>query len=299
METSRAQAPATASDPRRRAAFRSGSSGTTSWTRRSPSRRTRRRSAAEGAASSASPSPPRWPRGSPTGSRRRRRPGRRRRARAWCRPRSGRSGRAPLAGPTKVPLAESRSSTNQRRPSVVSCACRRLTPESVPQSMSGLMLRLTDLRPTSTEVLRSGTTSGRPGEGSGSGLSWASYQAGSIHTSATQSNVRLRSPLAGRLAPGSRVASSGRARAARRPPPASAEPPAGSRRRLPRHAAGGEVVPAHLAEQRLGGVLRAAVRAGLADLASATGRFGGQVGRRRGRPGPAVAASIGIPQTSQ
>ena len=53
---------------------------------------------------------------------------------------------------------------------------------------SGLMLRLADLRPTSTDVLRSGTTSGRPGEGSGSGLSCASYQAGSIQTSATQSN---------------------------------------------------------------------------------------------------------------
>src|SRR6188472_2776225 len=89
----------------------------------------------------------------------------------------------------KVPFADSRSSTNQRLPSVVSCACRRLTPESLPQSTSGAMLRLRDVRPTSTEACRNGMVVGRPGEGNGSGLSWASYQAGSIHSSATQLNA--------------------------------------------------------------------------------------------------------------
>ena len=41
--------------------------------------------------------------------------------------------------------------------------------------------------------LRSGIVFGSPGEGNGSGLSCASYQAGSIHSSATQLNV----PVAG------------------------------------------------------------------------------------------------------
>ena len=52
--------------------------------------------------------------------------------------------------------------------------------------MSGAMLRLRDVRPTSTEVFRSGMVVGRPGDGNGSGLSCASYHAGSIHSSATQ-----------------------------------------------------------------------------------------------------------------
>ena len=184
-------------------------SRTPRWTRRSPSpsrtgSRARPAFAREGsradadaretsirqAFSPATSSRPRWPRGSPAGSRRRRRRGRRHRVRAWCRRRSDRSAglrwrdrrkcRWPTRGPRRTSVC----------PSVVIWACRRLTPESLPQSISGLMLRLADLRPTRTDALRSGTTSGRPGEGSGSGLSCASYQAGSIQTSATQSDGR-------------------------------------------------------------------------------------------------------------
>jgi hypothetical protein len=59
------------------------------------------------------------------------------------------------------------------------------------------MSRLREVRPTSSELARSGTTSGRPGEGIGSGLSWASYQAGSIHTSATQSNFSAGTAIGG------------------------------------------------------------------------------------------------------
>ena len=51
------------------------------------------------------------------------------------------------------------------------------------------MLRVRETRPTRIEVPRSGMVSGNPGEGSGSGLSCASYQAGSIHSSATQVNA--------------------------------------------------------------------------------------------------------------
>lgn len=51
------------------------------------------------------------------------------------------------------------------------------------------MFRLLEMRPIKIDLERSGTTTGNPGEGIRSGLCWTSYQAGSIHTSATQSNV--------------------------------------------------------------------------------------------------------------
>ena len=40
--------------------------------------------------------------------------------------------------PTNVPFADCRSSTHHRWPSVVSCACRRDTPVSALQSISGV-----------------------------------------------------------------------------------------------------------------------------------------------------------------
>ena len=55
--------------------------------------------------------------------------------------------------------------------------------------MSGWMPRDREARPISTDVCRSGTTSGRPGEGSGSVLCWSAYQSGSIHTSATHASA--------------------------------------------------------------------------------------------------------------
>ena len=98
----------------------------------------------------------RWPRGRRSGSRRRRRSGRPGSSSRFSPTGIGSSGSGPLAGPTKVPLADSRSSTHQRVPSVVSWACRRLTPESAPQSMSGWMLRLREARPTSTTLRAAG-----------------------------------------------------------------------------------------------------------------------------------------------
>ena len=47
----------------------------------------------------------------------------------------GSAGSGPDAGPTKVPLEDCRSSTNQREPSVVNWACRRETPGSAEQSI--------------------------------------------------------------------------------------------------------------------------------------------------------------------
>src|SRR6478672_12976746 len=94
-----------------------------------------------------------------------------------------------VAAATNVPLAESKSSTHQRVPSVVSWVWRRLTPESGSQSIWGWMLRLCEIRPTKIDFSRNGRTTGSPGEGIGSGLCWASYHAGSIQTSATQSKV--------------------------------------------------------------------------------------------------------------
>ena len=55
--------------------------------------------------------------------------------------------------------------------------------------MSGVIPRDREARPISTDVCRSGTTSGRPGEGSGSVLCWSAYQSGSIHTSATHASA--------------------------------------------------------------------------------------------------------------
>ena len=53
----------------------------------------------------------------------------------------------------------------------------------------GWMFRLLDVRPIKIDFECSGTTTGRPGEGIGSGLCWAWYHAGSIQTSATQWKV--------------------------------------------------------------------------------------------------------------
>src|SRR6478672_3172648 len=96
-------------------------------------------------------------------------------------------GSGPDAGPTKVPLELPRSSTNQREPSVVSWACRRLTPGSDERSISGLVFLLVDTRPSRTLRWRSGMIVGSPGDGQGSSASWVWYQSGSTHTSASQS----------------------------------------------------------------------------------------------------------------
>ena len=71
---------------------------------------------------------------------------------------SGIVGSGAPAWPTYVPFDDCRSSIHHRWPSVVSCACRRDTPLSEPQSICGVMLRLTDRRPTSTLRMSSGTT---------------------------------------------------------------------------------------------------------------------------------------------
>src|SRR6478735_11902649 len=97
------------------------------------------------------------------------------------------AGNGPAAGPTNVPLELPRSSTNQRVPSVVSWACRRLTPGSDERSISGLVFLLVDTRPSRTLRWRRGMIVGSPGEGQGSSASWVWYQSGSTHTSASQS----------------------------------------------------------------------------------------------------------------
>src|SRR6476661_7888285 len=97
------------------------------------------------------------------------------------------AGNGPAAGPTNVPLELPRSSTNQREPSVVSWACRRLTPGSDDRSISGLVFLLVDTRPSRTLRWRSGMIVGRPGEGQGSSASWVWYQSGSTQTSASHS----------------------------------------------------------------------------------------------------------------
>src|SRR4051812_13656763 len=86
----------------------------------------------------------------------------------------------------KVPLEDCRSSTHQRCPSVVSCACRRETPESAETSICGWMLRLVDVRPMSKVRSVSGTTAGAPTLGSGSPTPCEVYQSGSTQISATQ-----------------------------------------------------------------------------------------------------------------
>src|SRR6476659_5920647 len=98
------------------------------------------------------------------------------------------AGNGPAAGPTNVPLELPRSSTNQRVPSVVSWACRRLTPGSDERSISGLVFLLVDTRPSRTLRCRRGMIVGRPGEGQGSSASWVWYQSGSTQTSASHSN---------------------------------------------------------------------------------------------------------------
>src|SRR5665647_3470445 len=105
------------------------------------------------------------------------------------RPWIGVVGSGPAAGPTKVPLAEPRSSTYQRVLSVDSRAWRRLTPESTPQSTSGWMLRLAEARPMRLSTPRT-TVAGRATDGIGSSVSWTSYQSGSIQTSATYDSRR-------------------------------------------------------------------------------------------------------------
>src|SRR6476620_9495179 len=99
------------------------------------------------------------------------------------------AGNGPAAGPTNVPLELPRSSTNQRVPSVVSCACRRLTPGSDERSISGWVFLLVDTRPSSTLRWRSGMIVGSPGDGHGSSASCVWYQSGSTQTSASHSNV--------------------------------------------------------------------------------------------------------------
>src|SRR6478672_652520 len=106
------------------------------------------------------------------------------------------SGNGPAAGPTNVPLELPRSSTNQRVPSVVSCACRRLTPGSDERSISGWVFLLVDTRPSRTLRWRSGMIVGSPGDGQGSSASWVWYQSGSTHTSASQSK-ESDAPVAG------------------------------------------------------------------------------------------------------
>src|SRR5664280_1552438 len=98
-------------------------------------------------------------------------------------------GSGPAAGPTKVPLAEPRSSTYQRVLSVDRRAWRRLTPESMPQSTSGRMLRLTEPRPMRLSTPRA-TVAGRATDGIGSSVSCTSYQSGSIQISATYDSRR-------------------------------------------------------------------------------------------------------------
>ncbi|WP_278259168.1 hypothetical protein [Nocardioides convexus] len=51
------------------------------------------------------------------------------------------------------------------------------------------MPRLREVRPTSTDVARSGTTLGTPADGRGSLDSWSAYQSGSIQTSATHDSA--------------------------------------------------------------------------------------------------------------
>src|SRR3954470_19041418 len=98
------------------------------------------------------------------------------------------SGSGPGAGPTNVRLELPRSSTNQRVPSVVSWAWRRLTPGSDDRSISGLVFLLVETRPSSTLRCRSGMIVGSPGDGQGSSASWVWYQSGSTQTSASHSN---------------------------------------------------------------------------------------------------------------
>src|SRR3954470_10624851 len=98
------------------------------------------------------------------------------------------SGSGPGAGPTNVRLELPRSSTNQRVPSVVSWAWRRLTPGSEERSISGLVFLLVETRPSSTLRCRSGMIVGSPGDGQGSSASWVWYQSGSTQTSASHSN---------------------------------------------------------------------------------------------------------------
>ena len=121
----------------------------------------------------------------------------------------------------------------------------------------------------------SGTTAGSPGEGHGSSLSCAAYQSGSTHTSATHSTGTA-GPPGRRLGPPRPRGVRGDRRPVRPAPvdgrcrgvgvgpdrgPRSsalgAPSPSGAR-----HRAGGEVVAAGLAEQRPGGVVGRAVRAG-------------------------------------
>src|SRR6476659_10898388 len=97
------------------------------------------------------------------------------------------AGNGPAAGPTNVPLELPRSSTNQRVPSVVSWAGRRLTPGSDERSISGLVFLLVDTRPSRTLRWRRGMIVGSPGEGQGSSASWVWYQSGSTQTSARHS----------------------------------------------------------------------------------------------------------------
>src|SRR6476661_7851143 len=106
------------------------------------------------------------------------------------------AGNGPAAGPTNVPLELPRSSTNQRVPSVVSCACRRLTPGSDERSISGWVFLLVETRPSRTLRWRSGMIVGSPGDGHGSSASWVWYQSGSTHTSASHSNGSVDSPPA-------------------------------------------------------------------------------------------------------
>ena len=99
-------------------------------------------------------------------------------------------------------MADCRSSTHQRWPSVFSWQCRRETPESVPQSTAGWMLRETDGRPTSTLRSRSGTSPGSPADGIGSSAFCAAYQSGSTQISATQESSPSGAGV-GRAVPGS------------------------------------------------------------------------------------------------
>ena len=112
-----------------------------------------------------SPVRPGLPDGSRYGSRRRHRCDRRRPVLASPRRESGCSGIGSVAAATNVPFAESKSSTHQRVPSVVSWVWRRLTPESGSQSIWGWMLRLREIRPTKIDLVAQRKDHRKPGRG--------------------------------------------------------------------------------------------------------------------------------------
>ena len=220
-------------------------------------------------------------------------------------------GSGPPEAPTNVPFADSRSSTKKRVPSVVSCACRRLTPVSSAQSTSGWMFRLTDGRPTRAERLVSTTERGGPAEGIGSGLCDSVCQAGSTQTSTTQRPTACGTGTSGSPEPSaaSVLSAAGHGAGVRLPGHRGRVGLRGRRRcgvdpdgRVERagHRPGGEVVAAALAEEGVRTVRGAAARAGLE-------RRGGRAARSPGRPGAAspaghgapAAASTGAPQMSQ